>query len=211
MTVGAAPVAVVGQNPVPHANTEKVAALVKAAKRVDEVVAAIKAAIERGIVQKVTHPRLGEIPVVGTPLKFDLARQVTAALAYIALADLDRIAVCGGVGHRRPGRDVRRVVARHVRDDEREHRRARRDFILHLLAQPSGNGNSVLGALRRRPAKLRITSGLLLVVLLARGLLGALVRTLFCALVAGLVAFFDPLGAASIAAATRLTTAPGGR
>jgi uncharacterized protein (DUF58 family) len=29
----------------------------------------------------------------GTPPKFDLARQVTAALAYIALADLDRIAV----------------------------------------------------------------------------------------------------------------------
>src|SRR5271170_232508 len=31
----------------------------------------------------------------GTPPKFDLARQVTAALAYIALADLDRIAVVG--------------------------------------------------------------------------------------------------------------------
>lgn len=30
---------------------------------------------------------------VGTPSKFDLARQVTAALAYIALADLDRVAV----------------------------------------------------------------------------------------------------------------------
>jgi uncharacterized protein (DUF58 family) len=29
----------------------------------------------------------------GTPAKFDLARQVTAALAYIALADLDRVAV----------------------------------------------------------------------------------------------------------------------
>src|SRR5437868_9916193 len=29
----------------------------------------------------------------GNPAKFDLARQVTAALAYIALADLDRIAV----------------------------------------------------------------------------------------------------------------------
>jgi uncharacterized protein (DUF58 family) len=29
----------------------------------------------------------------GSPRKFDLARQVTAALAYIALADLDRIAV----------------------------------------------------------------------------------------------------------------------
>jgi uncharacterized protein (DUF58 family) len=29
----------------------------------------------------------------GSPAKFDLARQVTAALAYIALADLDRIAV----------------------------------------------------------------------------------------------------------------------
>ena len=29
----------------------------------------------------------------GTPQKFDLARQVTAALAYIALADLDRISV----------------------------------------------------------------------------------------------------------------------
>ena len=26
--------------------------------------------IERGIVQKVTHPKLGEIPVVGTPLRF---------------------------------------------------------------------------------------------------------------------------------------------
>src|ERR687884_718739 len=30
---------------------------------------------------------------VGDPVKFDFARQVTAALAYIALADLDRIAV----------------------------------------------------------------------------------------------------------------------
>jgi uncharacterized protein (DUF58 family) len=30
---------------------------------------------------------------VGDPTKFDLARQLTAALAYIALADLDRIAV----------------------------------------------------------------------------------------------------------------------
>ena len=30
---------------------------------------------------------------VGEPAKFDLARQVTAALAYIALADLDRISV----------------------------------------------------------------------------------------------------------------------
>ncbi len=29
----------------------------------------------------------------GTPAKFDLARQVTAALAYIALADLDRVSV----------------------------------------------------------------------------------------------------------------------
>jgi uncharacterized protein (DUF58 family) len=29
----------------------------------------------------------------GDPAKFDLARQLTAALAYIALADLDRIAV----------------------------------------------------------------------------------------------------------------------
>src|SRR5918992_5978714 len=29
----------------------------------------------------------------GEPSKFDLARQVTAALAYIALADLDRVAV----------------------------------------------------------------------------------------------------------------------
>jgi uncharacterized protein (DUF58 family) len=32
---------------------------------------------------------------VGTPPKFDLARQVTAALAYIALADLDRVSVVG--------------------------------------------------------------------------------------------------------------------
>src|SRR5438874_1066772 len=30
---------------------------------------------------------------VGEPQKFDLARQVTAALAYIALADLDRVSV----------------------------------------------------------------------------------------------------------------------
>src|SRR5205085_3632640 len=29
----------------------------------------------------------------GAPAKFDLARQVTAALAYIALADLDRVSV----------------------------------------------------------------------------------------------------------------------
>lgn len=31
----------------------------------------------------------------GIPAKFDLARQVTAALAYVALSDLDRIAVSG--------------------------------------------------------------------------------------------------------------------
>lgn len=31
--------------------------------------------------------------VVGSPSKFDLARQIVAALAYIALADLDRVAV----------------------------------------------------------------------------------------------------------------------
>jgi uncharacterized protein (DUF58 family) len=30
----------------------------------------------------------------GKPLKFDLARQVVGALAYIALADLDRISIC---------------------------------------------------------------------------------------------------------------------
>jgi uncharacterized protein (DUF58 family) len=34
----------------------------------------------------------------GTPPKFDFARQVTAALAYIALADLDRIAVVAFAG-----------------------------------------------------------------------------------------------------------------
>jgi uncharacterized protein (DUF58 family) len=34
----------------------------------------------------------------GTPPKFDFARQVTAALAYIALADLDRVAVTAFAG-----------------------------------------------------------------------------------------------------------------
>ena len=34
----------------------------------------------------------------GTPPKFDLARRVTAALAYIALADLDRVAVVAFAG-----------------------------------------------------------------------------------------------------------------
>jgi uncharacterized protein (DUF58 family) len=34
----------------------------------------------------------------GTPPKFDFARQVTAALAYIALADLDRVAVVAFAG-----------------------------------------------------------------------------------------------------------------
>jgi len=34
----------------------------------------------------------------GTPVKFDLARQVAAALAYIALADLDRVAVVAFAG-----------------------------------------------------------------------------------------------------------------
>jgi uncharacterized protein (DUF58 family) len=34
----------------------------------------------------------------GTPPKFDFARQVTAALAYIALADLDRVAVVAYAG-----------------------------------------------------------------------------------------------------------------
>jgi uncharacterized protein (DUF58 family) len=34
----------------------------------------------------------------GTPVKFDFARQVTAALGYIALADLDRVAVTAFAG-----------------------------------------------------------------------------------------------------------------
>src|SRR5215203_6110394 len=34
----------------------------------------------------------------GTPSKFDLARQVAAALSYIALADLDRVSVVGFAG-----------------------------------------------------------------------------------------------------------------
>lgn len=34
----------------------------------------------------------------GTPAKFDLARQIVAALAYIALADLDRVAVIAFAG-----------------------------------------------------------------------------------------------------------------
>src|SRR3954452_8744571 len=34
----------------------------------------------------------------GTPVKFDLARQVAAALAYIALADLDRVAIVAFAG-----------------------------------------------------------------------------------------------------------------
>src|SRR4051795_848463 len=34
----------------------------------------------------------------GTPAKFDLARQLAAALAYIALADLDRVAVVAFAG-----------------------------------------------------------------------------------------------------------------
>lgn len=34
----------------------------------------------------------------GTPAKFDLARQVTAALAYVAFSDLDRVAVTGFAG-----------------------------------------------------------------------------------------------------------------
>ncbi len=34
----------------------------------------------------------------GKPLKFDFARQVTAALAYIALADLDRVAIVAFAG-----------------------------------------------------------------------------------------------------------------
>src|SRR4051794_13911336 len=35
---------------------------------------------------------------LGRPSKFDFARQVSAALAYIALADLDRVAVVGFAG-----------------------------------------------------------------------------------------------------------------
>src|SRR5205807_2702285 len=35
---------------------------------------------------------------VGSPPKFDYARQVTAALAYVALANLDRVAIIGFAG-----------------------------------------------------------------------------------------------------------------
>jgi uncharacterized protein (DUF58 family) len=58
----------------------------------------------------------------GAPPKFDLARQLTAALAYIALADLDRIAVVGfanDIVADFPLTDLARVIAGFVHRDQR--------------------------------------------------------------------------------------------
>ncbi len=52
--------------------------------------------IERGIVQRVTHPRLGEIPVVGMPLKFSRMRPGVRRAAPFRGQHTDEIlAACG--------------------------------------------------------------------------------------------------------------------
>jgi crotonobetainyl-CoA:carnitine CoA-transferase CaiB-like acyl-CoA transferase len=52
--------------------------------------------IERGIVQRVTHPRLGEIPVVGTPLKFSRMAPGVRRAAPLRGQHTDEIlAACG--------------------------------------------------------------------------------------------------------------------
>ncbi|HEY4911711.1 MAG TPA: CoA transferase, partial [Methylomirabilota bacterium] len=52
--------------------------------------------VERGIVQRVTHPRLGEIPVVGTPLKFSRMAPGVRRAAPLRGQHTDEIlAACG--------------------------------------------------------------------------------------------------------------------
>src|SRR5216683_2236464 len=52
--------------------------------------------VERGIVQRVTHPRLGEIPVVGTPLKFSRMSPGVRRAAPLRGQHTDEIlAACG--------------------------------------------------------------------------------------------------------------------
>lgn len=52
--------------------------------------------VERGIVQRVTHPRLGEIPVVGTPLKFSRMTPGVRHAAPVRGQHTDEIlAACG--------------------------------------------------------------------------------------------------------------------
>ncbi len=52
--------------------------------------------VERGIVQRVTHPRLGEIPVVGTPLKFSRMSPGVRRAAPVRGQHTDEIlAACG--------------------------------------------------------------------------------------------------------------------
>jgi len=52
--------------------------------------------VERGIVQRVTHPRLGEIPVVGTPLKFSRMTPGVRRAAPLRGQHTDEIlAACG--------------------------------------------------------------------------------------------------------------------
>jgi crotonobetainyl-CoA:carnitine CoA-transferase CaiB-like acyl-CoA transferase len=52
--------------------------------------------IERGIVQKVTHPKLGEIPVVGTPIKFSRMNPGVRRAAPLRGEHTDQIlAECG--------------------------------------------------------------------------------------------------------------------
>jgi crotonobetainyl-CoA:carnitine CoA-transferase CaiB-like acyl-CoA transferase len=52
--------------------------------------------VERGIVQRVTHPRLGEIPVVGTPLKFSRMTPGVRRAAPVRGQHTDEIlAACG--------------------------------------------------------------------------------------------------------------------
>ena len=52
--------------------------------------------VERGIIQRVTHPRLGEIPVVGTPLKFSRMTPGVRKAAPLRGADTEAVlAECG--------------------------------------------------------------------------------------------------------------------
>ena len=67
--------------------------------------------IERGIVQRAVHPRLGEIPVVGTPLKFSRMTPGVRRAAPLRGEHTDEIlAECGYSSDRIQGLRARKVI-----------------------------------------------------------------------------------------------------
>ena len=67
--------------------------------------------IERGIVQRAVHPRLGEIPVVGTPLKFSRMTPGVRRAAPLRGEHTDEIlAECGYSADRIQGLRARKVI-----------------------------------------------------------------------------------------------------